>query len=85
VFIVPYAAEAITEKRFKADVPSGVRNDVEKTTLDGIEAVTFTSVDQFLGDTREVWFIKGGYLYEITTLKSEEEWFRPVIQSWRFV
>lgn len=84
IFIVPYAEEKISEERFRLDVPSGVRENVEATTLDGVEAVTFTSYDARLGETREIWFIKDGHLYEITTFKGVGQWFAPVIQSWRF-
>lgn len=85
IFIVPYSDTEISEERFRADVPSGVRNNVESTVLDGTEAVTFTSQDFTLGETREIWFIKGGFLYEITTFKGVGNWLVPIIQSWRFL
>lgn len=85
VFIVPYAESKITEERFKMDVPSGVRENVERTTLDGVEAVTFNSYDTFLGKTREIWAIRNGYLYEITTMSGVGRWFTPIIQSWEFL
>lgn len=85
VFVVPYAESLITEERFKADVPSGVREDAEDTTLNGVRAVTFVSEDMLLGPTREIWIIRNGYLYEITTFKGVGNWFTPVIQSWRWL
>ena len=87
IFIVPYAEETISDERFYADVPSGVRENIEATTLGvlSVPAVTFTSVDEALGETREIWFIYKGYLYEITTFKGVGAWFAPIIQSWRFV
>lgn len=86
IFIVPYHEETISDARFKADVPSGVRENIEATTLGviGIPAVTFTSLDERLGETREIWFIYQGHLYEITTFKGVGNWFAPIIQSWRF-
>ncbi len=85
VFIVPYSESAISEARFKQDVPSGVRENVENTSLDGVRAVTFTSRDAVLGDTREIWVIRGGYLYEITTLAGTANWFDPIISTWKFI
>ena len=87
IFIVPYLEDTISEERFRADVPSGVRENIEPTTLGYRKhpAVTFTSVDEFLGPTREIWFIRGGYLFEITTFKGVGNWFEPIIQSWRFL
>lgn len=86
IFIVPYNEPTISDERFRADVPSGVRENVEMTTLGviGIPAVTFTSLDERLGETREIWFIYRGHLYEITTFKGVGNWFAPIIQSWRF-
>jgi hypothetical protein len=85
VFIVPYNEPLISEERFKMDVPSGVRKNVTDTTLDGVRAVTFNSYDPMLGDTREIWVIHNGYLYEITTFSGVGNWFTPLIQSWRFI
>ena len=85
IFIVPYAEEKITDERFYADVPSGVRENAEDTTLDGVRAVTFNSFDESLGETREIWVIHKGHLYEITTFKGVGLWFTPIIQSWRFL
>ena len=85
IFIVPYSKSLISEERFRQDVPSGVRRNAKSAIIDGVEAVTFTSVDLFLGETREVWFIYRGHLYEITTLAGVGNWFTTVIQSWRFI
>ena len=85
IFIVPYTEATISEARFKRDVPSGVRTNVESTTLGGVEAVTFTSVDLSLGATREVWVIHDGRLYEITTLESARDWLTSILETWRFL
>jgi len=85
IFIVPYWEKTISEARFKKDIPSGIRTNVESTLVDGVEAVTFNSVDENLGATREVWFIRGGYLYEVTTFQGVGEWFIPKMQTWGFL
>lgn len=85
VFIVPYAESTISDERFYKDVPSGVRENIEEVTLDGVRAVTFTSKDMLLGETREIWAIHNGYLYEITTFAGVAQWFTPIIQSWEFL
>lgn len=86
IFIVPYAESQITDERFRKDVPSGVRYNIENTTVGvkRIPAVTFNSYDDFLGETRELWFIHDNYLYEVTTFKGFGDWFAPIIQTWRF-
>lgn len=85
IFIVPYWDKTISEERFKLDVKSGVRTNIEKSSVDGVEAVTFNSVSRALGSTREVWFIRGGYLYEVTTFQGVGDWFVPIMQTWRFI
>lgn len=87
IFIVPYSQNTISEERFKLDVPSGIRENVEKTYIGQpqVEAVTFNSYDSILGETREAWFIYNGHLYEITTFKGVGDWFVPIMQSWRFL
>lgn len=45
----------------------------------------FFSKNIALGDTREVWFIKNGYLYEVTTLKSLDAWLTQILQTWKFL
>ena len=85
IFVVPYSGLQITEDRFIQDVPSGVRTNVENTYVGGARAVTFNSYNALLGDTREVWFIRNGYLYEVTTFKGDTDWFTPTMQSWSFL
>ena len=41
------------------DEPSGVRNDQTETSVDGALALTFHGFDAVMGQTYEVWFIKG--------------------------
>ena len=67
VFVVPYAGNSITPERFKTDDPSGVMKDATEIMVDGAPANSFFGYNDQMGDTREVWFIHGGYLHEVTT------------------
>lgn len=84
-FIVPYSGDKVSPERFKMDVPSGVRTNERTVIVDGVPGAAFYSNDMRLGDTYEIWFIHGGYLYEITTLKSREENLNERMQTWRFL
>lgn len=84
IFVLPYAEEKITTERFVSDVPSGVLEGEEKRFVDSAEAVQFWSKDAALGETREVWFIKDGYLYEVTTFKHLDPWLQDILSTWRF-
>ena len=85
VFVVPYGSDQISERRFKLDVPSGVREEPVDVMVDGTRASAFFSTNATLGDTREVWFIKNGFLYEVTTYKALDTWLAGIMQTWKFL
>lgn len=84
IFIVPYSGTTVSEQRFKEDEPSGVRNNSTYVFVGGVPAAAFYGNDVRLGETYEVWFIHGGYLYEVTTLKPLDTWLENVVQTWQF-
>jgi hypothetical protein len=85
LFITPYQGQQVTAAQFKKDIPSGIRNAVTTTVIDGAVGAAFVSSNALLGETREIWFIHNGYLYEATTLKPLDVWFSPIMQSWKFI
>jgi len=84
LFIVPHTETFITEERFRADVPSGVRENTVSYMIDGTEAAGFDSVDAMLGNTFEFWFVKNGYVYEVTTFREEKDWLLEQLATWQF-
>ena len=84
IFVVPYQGDQVSAERFKMDVPSGVQDQPKNILVDGTQAVMFYSKDAALGDTREVWFIKNGFLYEIMTYKQLDSWLAGIMQTWKF-
>jgi hypothetical protein len=85
IFVLPYNETQVSEARFKQDAPSGVRANLTNVTVDGATGASFYSKSITLGDTHEVWFIHGGYLYEVTTLKSLDTWLTDLLQTWQFL
>jgi hypothetical protein len=85
IFVVPYEEETISEKRFKMDIPSGVMKDPIDVVIDGVTARAFFSTNSVFGETREVWFIKNGFLYEVTTRKDLDPWLAEIMNSWKFL
>jgi hypothetical protein len=85
VFIVPYTGTQITQSRFLLDDPSGVMQDPTDVTVDGVRGTIFFSTDAIMGDTRELWFIRGGLLYEVTTYKPLDTWLANIMQTWQFI
>jgi hypothetical protein len=44
----------------------------------------FFGSNSVMGDTREIWFIHGSFLYEVTTYKELDSWLAPIMQTWQF-
>jgi len=85
IFIVPFIGDKITDARFKQDIPSGVRKNLKNIKVDGATGASFYSTDGILGDTAEVWFIHGGYLFEANTFKEYDTWLSGILSSWKFL
>lgn len=84
IFVVPYSQPQVTEQRFKQDEPSGVRTNVQNIQIDGAVGAAFFSKNA-LGDTYEVWFIHGGYLFEVTALRQDEDELNDALRTWQFI
>ena len=53
--------------------------------VDGAHATMFFGNNAIMGDTREVWFIRGGFLYEVTTYKELDTWLGGIMRTWKFI
>ena len=85
VYVTPYAGKQIDTARLKLDEPSGVYLQPTDVIIDGTSATTFFSTNAIMGDTREVWFIKNGFLYEVTTYKELDTWLADILRTWKFI
>jgi hypothetical protein len=85
IYVAPIIGTKITEERFMMDEPSGVRNDQTETSVDGAQALAFHGFDAVMGQTYEVWFIKGDFLYEVSTYKELEPGLNEIMSTWRFI
>lgn len=85
VYVVYYPKSTIDDEQFKIDAPSGVRENVTKVTLGGVEAVYFEGMHTGLGKTREVWAIYDNYLYEIAVPYTDKVILEQMVASWQFL
>jgi hypothetical protein len=81
---VQYNQPQITQQRFLMDEPSGVMNAPANITIDGASATEFLSTNPAMGSSREIWFLHGGYLYEVTTSQPLDSWLLQIMQTWQF-
>ena len=85
IYVTPFLEAQITDERFKKDLPSGIRKKLQEMTVDGAAGAAFDSEDRDLGgETREVWFVKNGYLFEVTAPKQFEVTLLKIMESWEF-
>jgi hypothetical protein len=49
-----------------------------------LSTLAFHGFDAAMGQTYEVWFIRGGFRYEISTYKELEPWLNQILATWRF-
>ena len=59
--------------------------DPSDVVVDSTRGIEFFNNAPRMNDTREVWFIHGGFLYEVTTYKELDAWLQPILQSWHFI
>lgn len=85
IFVVVHEEDEVTEERFLADVPSGVRNNPMPVTLGGAAGEAFESEHEELGETYEVWVLRHPFLFEVTTLKGQEAFLQSILQTWNFI
>jgi len=85
IYVTPYGAMEVTKERFRLDAPSGVMEEPTDVLIDGVPGTIFWSKNSIMGDTREVWFINGGFLYEVVTYKQLDEWLGTIMQTWQFL
>lgn len=85
IFVVPYNKSEISEERLTMDLPSGVIKDEIGIFINGVKGISFTSQDVKIGETREIWFINKGFLYEITAPLALDSWLSLILQNWYFM
>lgn len=92
VFVTPFGDdEKITRERILEDVPFVTIDEPQEVLLgtavsggENIPALLFWSEDPRIGRTREVWFVSGGNLYEITAYAHLDEWLAKILSTWEF-
>lgn len=85
IFATPYNHPAVSGERFRMDNPSGLYQDPVDVTIAGVRGTIFYSYNPQMGNTREVWFIRNGILYEVNAKRELDEWLAGHMKSWEFV
>ena len=85
IYVTPYAETQITNERFRLDLSSGVMKEPTDVIIGGVRGTMFWSKNSIMGETREVWLINNGFLYEVVTYKQFDDWLASIMQTWQFI
>ena len=84
IAISPFGGpDLITPEMILKDIPEMKINKPENTTSNGIRALEFLS-DDGGASKAEIWFIRQGYLYQITAFLKDKDLIERVFNSWKF-
>ncbi len=94
IFIAPFdEAGPMTKERILQDLPDMVVEEPQQVIIgqdpstgsgQAITALIFFSHEPSLGKTREVWFIHGGYLYQLSTYAGLDGFIGRILETWKF-
>lgn len=86
IFIAPFDEPGpLTKERIVQDLPDMKITNAENRVLkNGIPALIFFSEETSLGKTREIWFIKNSYLYQVSTTAALDSLVAQIMATWRF-
>ena len=87
IFITPHQEEFITEARIRADIPSGKMEHPQEIVIgsQNIRALHFMSEAPVIGNSAEVWFIRNGSLFEVTTYEALDAELATVLSTLTFL
>lgn len=85
IVIAPFDEDiALTPERIKQDIPDITMNDTQTIKVDGTQAVAFTSTDASFGASAEVWLVRGGKLYQISTPDNSRALLYNLLTQWKW-
>lgn len=85
IFIYPFNESGpITKERVLRDVPDmKIQNEIQLKLGNGIDAFGFDSSERDIGPTKEVWFVCGGFLYQIAAAEGSGETLSKMAETWK--
>lgn len=87
IYVAPFDESGpITPERIKRDLPSLKIDEPQRVVIGGggLEALIFRGESEEFGESREVWFVWSGNLYQVTTHADLDQFIGPILESWRF-
>jgi len=89
ILITPFpdTDNTLTKERIEADIPGILVKDPQLVTLgaNSGQGLAFLSDNPAFGESREVWFIYKGQLYQVTTYSTQDALLQAIMNTWQFV
>lgn len=80
IYIIPFDEPGpITKERILADLPEIKINDEKQIKIAGLDALSFESAE-----LAEIWFVREGFLYQITASANNKEVLDNAVETLRF-
>jgi hypothetical protein len=77
-------SDTITEAMVEQDLPEIGAHDFSPVSLAGVPGVAFGASDPAFGDSLQVWFARGGYLYQVSTYRTQGPLLSKVLGTWKW-
>jgi maltose-binding protein MalE len=86
IFISPFDEPGpLTKERVLEDLPDLIiKNPEQRVLKNGVPALIFFSEEASLGETREIWFVHNGFLYQISTYATLDNLVAKIMETWKF-
>lgn len=88
IYAAPFdEAGPLTAARIHKDLPDMEITDAQPVLIGSnkdIDALIFFSNNPSIGKTREVWFVHGGYMYQVTGYADADAIVGPLLDTWSF-
>jgi len=85
MLVQPYGKTDVAEALQQSELTQEQVQELREASIDGAPALAFFSTDPTLGETREVWFIQKGFLYQVVTRKADDAWLQQLLSTWLFL
>lgn len=86
IVITPWSEDGatITKERIEQDLPEIAAHDFAPVSLDGTPGIAFSAADAFFGNSIQIWLVRGGYLYQISTYATQGPLLSKVLGTWKW-
>ncbi|MBU1102571.1 hypothetical protein KJ853_02860 [Patescibacteria group bacterium] len=88
IYVYPFDEPGpITKERILRDVPDMTIENGRQIKIGEagvIDVLIFDSDEREMGPSKEMWFVHGGFLYQISAAEGSGEALNKIIESWKF-